>query len=124
MKNKIVYNKYYVVDENGKRLVRREATKFFEEHREELFNEKAKILILCGATAEKIENAVKNDLSYNPEKIKIIRAKDVEDAVNIAYKEAKSGDIVSLSPASASFDFYPNFEVRGKHFKQLVMNLK
>ncbi len=87
-------------------------------------NEKVKILILCGATAEKIENAVKNDLSYNPEKIKIIRAKDVEDAVNIAYKEAKSGDIVSLSPASASFDFYPNFEVRGKHFKQLVMNLK
>lgn len=87
-------------------------------------NEKVKILILCGATAEKIENAVKNDSSYNPEKIKIIRAKDVEDAVNIAYKEAKSGDIVSLSPASASFDFYPNFEVRGRHFKQLVMNLK
>lgn len=87
-------------------------------------NEKVKILILCGATAEKIENAVKNDSSYNPENIKIIRAKDVEDAVNIAYKEAKSGDIVSLSPASASFDFYPNFEVRGRHFKQLVMNLK
>lgn len=42
VKNKIVYNNYYVVDENGKRLVRREATKFFEEHREELFNEKAK----------------------------------------------------------------------------------
>ena len=87
-------------------------------------NEKVKVLILCGATAEKIESAVKNDASFDPKNIKIIRAKDVEDAVNIAYKEAKNGDIVSLSPASASFDFYPNFEVRGRHFKQLVMNLK
>ena len=33
---------------------------------------------------------------------------------------AGQGDIVFMSPASASFDMYPNFEVRGNHFKELV----
>ena len=47
----------------------------------------------------------------------------MKEAVEIAYNIAKQGDIVSLSPASASFDKYPNFEVRGKHFKELVNQL-
>lgn len=34
------------------------------------------------------------------------------------------GDVVSLSPASASFDLYPNFEVRGREFKNIVNALK
>jgi len=34
------------------------------------------------------------------------------------------GDIISLSPASASFDMYKDFEERGNHFKELVMKLK
>ena len=42
IKNKIIYNNYYVVDENGKRLVRREASQFFEENRDEFFEKKAK----------------------------------------------------------------------------------
>ncbi len=86
--------------------------------------EKVKTLILCGATADKIENAVKNHNEYDSNKLQVIRAIDIPEAVKIAYKEANPGDIVSLSPASASFDFYPNFEVRGKHFKQLVNDLK
>ena len=40
-----------------------------------------------------------------------------------AYGYAEEGDIVTLSPASASFDLYPNFEVRGKHYKELVGKL-
>ena len=47
----------------------------------------------------------------------------MQEAVSIARKIAEKGDIVSLSPASASYDKYPNFEVRGKHFKQLVNEL-
>ena len=43
--------------------------------------------------------------------------------VALARGAAKPGDIVSLSPASASFDVYPNFEVRGRHFKQIVNGL-
>ena len=37
---------------------------------------------------------------------------------------AKPGDIIILSPASASFDLYPNFEVRGREFKKIVNALK
>ena len=41
----------------------------------------------------------------------------------VAYKNAKSGDIVTLSPASASFDKFPNFVVRGNYFKEQVNKL-
>jgi UDP-N-acetylmuramoylalanine--D-glutamate ligase len=44
----------------------------------------------------------------------------MEKAVNAAKETAKEGDIVFLSPASASFDMYKNFEERGNHFKELV----
>ncbi|MEG0338297.1 MAG: UDP-N-acetylmuramoyl-L-alanine--D-glutamate ligase [Oscillospiraceae bacterium] len=83
-------------------------------------NEHVKLLILTGATADKIEQAIKADDSYNKDNIEIMRAVDMQDAVNIAYKYAKSGDIVSLSPACASFDVYPNFEARGNDYKHLV----
>ena len=71
----------------------------------------------------KIENAVLKDESYKGD-LKIIHAKDMEDAVNIARTNAQSGDIVSLSPACASFDAYPNFAERGNHFKKLVMSFE
>ena len=41
----------------------------------------------------------------------------------IASQIANSGDIVTLSPACASFDKYPNFEKRGEHFKGIVNRL-
>ena len=47
----------------------------------------------------------------------------MEEAVATAYGYAEAGDIVTLSPASASFDRYKNFELRGKHFKELVSKL-
>ncbi|MDR0943914.1 MAG: UDP-N-acetylmuramoyl-L-alanine--D-glutamate ligase [Ruminococcus sp.] len=83
-------------------------------------NTYVKCLVTLGATAEKIENAVKNHPSYNEENIKIFRAKDLEEAVEIAKNNAETGDIISLSPASASFDLYRNFEERGEHFKSIV----
>ena len=79
-----------------------------------------KVLILTGATADKIEAAVKADPGYAESGLVIRRAADMEQAVHMAYEEAKPGDIVSLSPACASFDCYPNFEVRGRHYKELV----
>jgi UDP-N-acetylmuramoylalanine--D-glutamate ligase len=45
---------------------------------------------------------------------------DMEEAVKCAHERAVSGDIVSMSPASASFDLYKDFDARGKHFKSLV----
>ena len=47
----------------------------------------------------------------------------MEQAVKNSYELAKNGDIVSMSPASASFDMYKDFEARGNHFKQLVNEL-
>ena len=47
----------------------------------------------------------------------------MEEAVAMARREAKEGEIVSLSPASASFDMYKDFEARGRHFKDIVNSL-
>ncbi len=84
--------------------------------------EKVEKLYLCGATANKIEAAVRNDKNYNgcPE---IIRCESITAAVLKANEIAKPGDVVTLSPASASFDAYPNFVARGNHFKELVNKL-
>ena len=85
--------------------------------------DKVKLLILMGDTAQKIENAVKAASAYMEENPKIIRVSNMEEAVKAAYNNAKNGDIVSMSPACASFDLYKNFAERGNHFKQLVNNL-
>ncbi len=84
--------------------------------------ERVKTLYLCGATADKIENCLKNYSGFegSPE---IVRVKDIEEAVKQAQKSAVSGDIVTLSPACASFDSYKNFADRGNHFKEVVNKL-
>ena len=48
---------------------------------------------------------------------------NMKEALNVAYKEAKSGDVVLLSPASASWDMYKSYEQRGDDFKALVEKL-
>jgi len=86
-------------------------------------NEKVKILILLGVTAKKIEETVTSYKEYNPKMLKIVNVKTLEEAVLKAKQLAENGDIVTLSPACASFDMYKNFEIRGKHFKKLVNEL-
>ncbi len=48
---------------------------------------------------------------------------DLVEAVDAARKLAEAGDVILLSPTTSSFDQYPNFEERGKHFKQIVNGL-
>ena len=43
--------------------------------------------------------------------------------VKTAHQKSTDGDIVTLSPACASFDAFPNFAVRGNYFKELVNKL-
>lgn len=86
--------------------------------------EKVKTLILMGDTGPKIEEAVANAARQGQKTPVVIHVKDMEQAVNAARQHAEKGDIVSLSPASAAFDLYPNFEVRGRHFKELVNSLR
>ena len=85
--------------------------------------QRAKVLILTGATAPKIEAAVISCPGYVQSGLEILHAQDIPDAVEKARTLAEPGDIVTLSPACASFDAYPNFEARGHHFKELVNNL-
>ena len=89
-----------------------------------VINNKVKVLVLLGDTAPKIEAAVKNADNYDENAIKIITVTNMEEAVAEAKKYAVKGDIVSLSPASASFGLYKNFEERGNHFKSIVNGLK
>lgn len=89
-----------------------------------VINDKVKVLILLGATAPKIEAAVKGAENYSADAITIINVTNMEDAVAAAAEHAQEGDIVSLSPASASFGLYRNFEERGNHFKAIVNGLE
>lgn len=90
----------------------------------EPISKKVKILILLGATADKIEAAVRGCAAYDENNCRIVRVNTMEEAVTKAHELAQSGDIVTLSPASASFDMYKNFEERGRHYKSIVNALK
>ena len=81
-------------------------------------------LILMGDTAEKIEEAVLGCQEYRHSHPNIHHVRDMQEAVSLAKSLASPGDIVSLSPASASFDMYQSFEARGRHYKELVAGLK
>ena len=85
-----------------------------------LILEKVKLLVLNGATAEKIYNAVISDENYTKSGIKIVKTDTMENALNIAKKKAVCGDIVSLCPACPAFDQFKTFEYRGRKFKELV----
>lgn len=82
--------------------------------------EKVGTLILCGPTSDIIENATQKALKGK--KIQIFKVNNMQEAVETAKKVAQNGDIVLLSPASASFDLYKNFAERGNIFKQCVYN--
>ena len=82
-----------------------------------------KTLVLMGATGPRIEKAVREHPDFDESKLTILHADNMQHAVELARSAAQPGDVVSLSPASASFDLYPNFEVRGRDYKKIVMQL-
>lgn len=88
----------------------------------ELICKRVDTLMLCGATADKIEAAVKN--AKEQKKPKIYRFDDLKSTVEACRKIAKSGSVVLFSPACASFDQFPNFMERGRFFKTVVNELK
>lgn len=82
-----------------------------------------KVLVLMGATADKIEAALAACPGFSKSGMTLLHATSLQDAIAQARASAAPGDIITLSPACASFDSYPNFEARGKHFKELVNQL-
>jgi len=85
--------------------------------------EKVKKLYVNGATAGQIRAAVENAPGYTPGNPEIIDCADFSDATYRAAADAKEGDVVLMSPASAAFDQFKNFMVRGDYFKKLIKEL-
>ena len=79
-----------------------------------------KKLFLNGATGPQIRAAVENCAGEKPE---MVDCPDFASAVKAAVEAAEPGDVVLMSPASAAFDQFKNFMVRGNTFKELVKEL-
>ena len=84
----------------------------------EAFGNKVKLLVLIGQTREKIAACAKahgfNDYVF---------ADTFEECLKICTEHAKPGDAVLLSPACASWGMFPNYEERGRQFKEYVHSL-
>ena len=80
-----------------------------------------KKLFLCGATGPKIRAAV--ECCEDSAGVQMTDCADFKAAVLQAAAAAEPGDVVLMSPASASFDAFKNFMVRGNYFKELVREL-
>ena len=86
-------------------------------------HEYIKELILLGATKYKIKDVfdkIKEDKGID---IPVNIVESLEEAVKKAKDIAKDGDIVTLSPACASFDMFTNFEIRGNKFRDIVNSI-
>ena len=79
-----------------------------------------KEVIILGATKLKIKEAFEKLKMEKGIEIPTIMVDSLEEAVEISRKISVEGDVVTLSPACASFDMFPNFEVRGNKFKEIV----
>lgn len=79
------------------------------------FKEHVKAIILFGESANKLADAAK---SAGITQIKF--SENAETAVKTAFEMSLSGDVILLSPANASWDQYPNFEIRGDKFIKSV----
>jgi len=71
---------------------------------------------LIGEATEEFAKTLEGKTPYT-------KAGDLQNAVNLATKNSKSGDVVMLSPACASFDQFKNFEHRGDEFKKFVQEI-
>ena len=83
----------------------------------EAFDGKVKRLILIGQTREKIAECAKAHGFMDVE-----FAESLEEAMDICYKNAASGDAILLSPACASWGMFKNYEQRGEMFKEHARN--
>lgn len=100
----------------------------FEPLAEAILSEKlVKYVVLTGATADKIRDALTSSSKFQKRSVAgdfdIVSNASFDKAVETAAALAKPGDTVLLSPACASFDAFENFEARGRKFKEIVRNL-
>jgi len=85
---------------------------------EQMAVEKVKTLVCLGVDNSKL-------ISFFSGKIpRIVEVRSMKEAVDVAWKYARPGDVVLLSPACASFDLFDNYEQRGLFFKEEVSKMK
>lgn len=89
-----------------------------------LLTEHAKAVVLCGQTTQKICDALQNYPPFLKKKIPLARADSFDEAFRQAYAFCEPGDNLVLSPASASFDLFRDYEQRGERFRALVRGIK
>lgn len=77
-----------------------------------------------GASIAEIVNYARRGTSLGGRLQKVEVVSSLPDAVRVAARTAKRGDVVLLSPGCTSYDAYKDFAERGEHFRQLVINLK
>lgn len=83
------------------------------------FEGKVKKLVLIGQTRKKIAECAKRHGFWE-----VIFADSLEEAIDVCYQNAVSGDVILLSPACASWGMFDNYEQRGDLFKEYVKSLK
>lgn len=79
-----------------------------------------KLLVLNGATADKIYDSIVSNPDYANSGIEIIKTDTMQNAMVEARDKAESGDVVTLCPACPAFDQFKTFEYRGREFKRIV----
>ena len=90
----------------------------------EVIAERVKSTVLVGHTACEIQSAIEKAEKKLGRKARTVMAGDFDEAVHAAFLEASPGDVVLLSPACASFDFFRNYKARGERFKELVKGIR
>ncbi len=80
------------------------------------FQDRVKEVILIGDCKEKIAKAL------NGQRVRKVAL--FQEAVDLAYRLAKRGDAVLLSPGCSSYDMFKNYEHRGDEFKRIVHRLE
>jgi len=88
-----------------------------QEFEEIIKHKKTKLVIAFGATKDRIKMIAEKENKI------CLACESIEETVKVAYRLAKPNDIILFSPASASWDEFPDYEVRGDYFKRIVNNL-
>lgn len=82
------------------------------------FKENGKLMVIMGETKDQLKKLCEE------EGINYILAEDMEQSVKIALENASKNNVILLSPASASWDMYKSYEIRGRDFKEKIEKYK
>lgn len=77
---------------------------------------KGRAVVVIGEAAQRIETAI-------GDRLPVVHARSMDDAVQAAFRLAKPGDAVLLSPACSSFDMFDSYADRGRAFTLSVARL-